>query len=347
MLTPDSILSRHNARIDSSHRVAPSTIRRSLFTVADRTISYHDAGDVTLPTILWWHGGPGEGCNTGYYTYSEGWRHIQVYQPGIDQSSGGPGWSPEQCVDDVASLLTSLGITSVVTAGWSWGSTMSLLFAQRHPRLTSAIVVGGVWLNSRHCVAHYMGSEGTRDFYPAMERGALWRAFGELGDWSAVGIRDALLANPGLAREYAYGELGLATPGADVYAALPSGRDGQLERFAHIEADMMARGEMGEWELSLDFPQQLAGVPLVCVQGRYDQVCRPAAANEVAHRWPGESAVVYFNGGHGSAGFNLPAGLSEEQERGVWAAFRKQFQSTQHLMGAALDEIREGMICTE
>lgn len=135
-------------------------------------IEYDDCTPKAGPAVavvLWHHGGPGEGINRGYYAWSRAsLRHIQINQPGIGRSTGGPGWSPEQTVDDEAALLTHLSVSDpVIVGGWSWGSTMSLLFAQRHPQRVKAVIVGGIWSNSRADVGWYMGPRGARQYLPA------------------------------------------------------------------------------------------------------------------------------------------------------------------------------------
>lgn len=48
--------------------------------------------------------------------------------------------------DDVAGLITALGLDRPVVAGWSDGGNIALELALRHPDSTRALVVAGAWL---------------------------------------------------------------------------------------------------------------------------------------------------------------------------------------------------------
>jgi pimeloyl-ACP methyl ester carboxylesterase len=55
----------------------------------------------------------------------------------------------EDAADDAAALLGELGLTSVVTVGYSMGGPISLLLARRHPQLVRAMVLEATALEWR------------------------------------------------------------------------------------------------------------------------------------------------------------------------------------------------------
>ncbi|NWJ40819.1 MAG: alpha/beta hydrolase [Geothrix sp.] len=261
-------------------------------------------------------------------------RHVSVDQPGTGGSAWIPGWKPEDTVDDAAEFLRLRGITEpVLLEGWSWGSTMALLFAQRHPRLVRGIVIGGMWTNTRKEVRAYLDADGARAWMPGWTE--QFSVFTN-GHGSACDLHRAIREGAGggtLAEAYDAAESEQAgsgqiprqpLPGPIPRVSSPTPVDMETEsdetiRFAYIESEMMCRGQRGIWRLRLQFPRRLASVPLVVIQGRYDQVCLPETAQRVVRAWPGSrKLLVPMNGGHGSfrsprredlerAGVSLPA----------------------------------------
>ena len=266
----------------------------------------YDFGPADAPAILWWNGGPGEGFFPGIVTAClrepMAYRHLVLDQPGVGkgESAWVEGWKPEDTVEDAVAFLKLRGVKGpVLVAGWSWGSTMALLFAQRHPELCRGVAVGGVWSNSPSDVAYYLGPDGTHALMPGMEEA--FAAVAEPAD--ACGLHAALAAGRGgkaLAHAYAEAETAQClltwpmrqpvlkpvadAPGKPVDMATEP--DPEV-RFAYIESEMMCRGERGEWALPMAFPPSLARVPLAVVQGRFDQVCDPRTALRVFQAWPG------------------------------------------------------------
>lgn len=318
-----------------------------------------DLGPREAPVVLWWTGGPGESVDpahlAGRYT-GTGLRMLVLEQPGTGRG-GTPwvqDWRPEDSADDAATFLQLRGVKGpVIVAGWSWGSTMALLFAQRHPGLTRAVAVGGVWTNTPGEVDFYLGATGTRSLLPGLAE-----AFGPAGA-SACDLHRAIAQGTGgaaFAEGYGRAE-GLqarldTTLRTEVLAPLPRtpGRPvdmatetSPLRRFAFIESEMMCRGQRGQWQLELAFPQALKTVPLVVLQGRYDQVCDPQVAVKVWRAWPGtRKLLVPFNGGHGGAPSLPPerlaqAGVDPLQTPAVQKALRLHFGQGSALMAAALE----------
>lgn len=270
----------------------------------------YDFGPADAPAILWWNGGPGEGFFPGIVSgclrEPMAYRHLILDQPGVGrgESQWVEGWKPEDTVEDAVAFLRLRGVKGpVLVAGWSWGSTMALLFAQRHPELCRGVAVGGVWSNSPSDVAYYLGPGGTHALMPG-----LTEAFAAVAKpVDACGLHEAIAAGRGgkaLAHAYAEAETAQClltwpmrepvlkpvadAPGTPVDMATEP--DPEV-RFAYIESEMMCRGERGAWALPMAFPAALAPVPLVVVQGRFDQVCDPRTALRVFQAWPGSRKV--------------------------------------------------------
>jgi proline iminopeptidase len=302
----------------------------------------YDFGPAEAPVVLWWNGGPGSGFDpsivTGCLRDPLAFRHLVLDQPGVGEGASEwvPGWKPEDTVEDAVAFLKRRGVKGpVIVAGWSWGSTMALLFARAHPELCRGVAVGGVWANTPQEVARYLGPEGTHAMMPGMAEA--FRAAAQPSA-SACDLHEALRRGVGghaLVEAYGNAEAlqAVATTAlrAEVLApvAVSEGHPVDMAtekdpevRFAYIESEMMCRGQRGEWALRMDFPKALAAVPLVVVQGRFDQVCDPEVALRVHRAWPGSRKVfIPLNTSHWS---NRPPTEVQLRTAGVDPALRSQ-----------------------
>ena len=328
-----------------------------------RTVRGWDVGRPDLPAVLWWNGGPGAPADPTWdvncFEEASAYRHLEIDSPGTGRSSWVPDWKPEDTVDDAAAFLRLRGVnTPVLVVGGSWGSTMALLFAQRHPDQVSGVVVGGVWANTRQEVAAYLGENGNRTWLPSLQD-----AFRKIvpGVLTASAIHQAIREGRGgkpFAMAYGVAENLQCAEGKiprkpllaeiQVVEAQPvdmfTEQDDDV-RFAFIESEMMSRGERGAWTLKIRFNKRLSRVPLIVFQGRFDQVCSRDIARKVFAAWPGRNKLfVPTNGGHW--GFRGPdketfatAGLAltESQETAAKKAMALHFGNHMVLFGASID----------
>lgn len=328
-----------------------------------RTVRGWDVGRADLPAVLWWNGGPGLPADPAWdvncLEQASAYRHFEIDPPGTGMSSWVPNWRPEDTVDDAAAFLRLRGINKpILVEGYSWGATMALLFAQRHPDMVSGVVIGGVWANTRKEVAAYLGENGNRVWMSGLQD-----AFRQVvpGPLNATSMHRAIReGRGGKALVQAYGD-----------AESLQGSEGRIPRkpllgeipvvdskpvdmvtekdedvvFAYIESEMMSRGERGQWSLKIRFDKRLSNVPIIVLQGRFDQVCSRETAMRVFNAWPcRRKLLVAMNGGHW--GYRGPdkqtfatAGLAltEAQEVLAKKAMALHFGSHRFLIGASID----------
>ena len=100
------------------------------------------------------HGGPGGGSDAFYRRFFDpkAYRIIQIDQRGAGKST------PYACleenttqllVEDMEKLRKHLNVDRWVVFGGSWGSTLSLAYAQKHPQQVKALVLRGIFLLRR------------------------------------------------------------------------------------------------------------------------------------------------------------------------------------------------------
>jgi pimeloyl-ACP methyl ester carboxylesterase len=108
-------------------------------------VRHHQHSDSTAPTVLLLHGWTASSDLQFFSAYEELAKYFSII--GVDHRGHGRGLRPhcpvtlEDCADDAAAVARALGVTSVITVGYSMGGPISLLTAQRHPELVSGMVL--------------------------------------------------------------------------------------------------------------------------------------------------------------------------------------------------------------
>src|SRR6056300_814424 len=109
------------------------------------------SGNPNGEPILFIHGGPGGGCSPEHRRFfnPELYKIILFDQRGCGRST--PHGSLEHnttdyLIDDIEKIRIHLGIDKWALFGGSWGSTLSLAYAQTHPERVNALFLRGIFL---------------------------------------------------------------------------------------------------------------------------------------------------------------------------------------------------------
>ena len=203
-------------------------------------------------------------------------------------------------VSDLERLRESLGIARWQLFGGSWGATLAMAYAQRHPERVIDVILRGVFL-LRERELDWMYRGGAGHLFP--EAWAEFTALVPDGEdplvayhrqvndpspvvaeraaaaWSAwEGAAVSLVPNPALVATYADPRFAVA------FARVA------LHYFTHD-------GWLADNQLVRD-AGKLAGIPGRIVQGRYDAVCPPTTAWELHRAWPGSELLMLPQAGH-------------------------------------------------
>ena len=114
-------------------------------------IYYEECGNPDGKPAVFLHGGPGGGGSTQVRRFfnPEKYRIIIFDQRGCGRSA------PHGClennttwdlVDDIESIRLLLNIEKWLVFGGSWGSTLSLAYAQKYPESVSELVLRGIFM---------------------------------------------------------------------------------------------------------------------------------------------------------------------------------------------------------
>ncbi|MGI3169738.1 prolyl aminopeptidase [Pseudooceanicola sp. C21-150M6] len=270
------------------------------------TVYMEQSGNPDGRPVVVLHGGPGGGCSPAMRRYFDPkiYRVILFDQRGCGRSR--PHASVENnttwhLVADIDHIRDLLGIDSWVVFGGSWGATLALLYAQTHPDRVSHLVLRGVFLMTRKELDwFYQGGAG--QFWPEA-----WARFSDMipqderGDMIAAYARRLFSGNRMEETTFARAWSGWENSLASMRSGGMSGdAPGDYARaFARLENHYFSNfGWLEEDGHILNRMDRIAHIPGVIVQGRYDMICPPATAYQLASVWPNSELQIVGDAGH-------------------------------------------------
>ncbi|MCH2068533.1 MAG: prolyl aminopeptidase [Shimia sp.] len=259
-----------------------------------------------LPVVVV-HGGPGGGSSPAMRRYFDPnvYRVILFDQRGCGHSrphaevENNTSW---HLVADMERIRDTLEIDEWIVFGGSWGATLSLLYAQSHPAQTVYLVLRGVFLMTQSELDWFYGG-GAGHFWPEP-----WARFAELvpkeerGDLIEAYHHRLFCGDRATEIKYARAWSGWENALASVYSN-GSSRDAPAEyarAFSRLENHYFRnRGFLETDGHILANMAVLKDIPGYIVQGRYDMICPPKAAYDLASAW-GKMADLRIirNAGH-------------------------------------------------
>ncbi|MFD0817834.1 prolyl aminopeptidase [Micromonospora zhanjiangensis] len=261
------------------------------------------------------HGGPGSGCTPGWRRYFDpvayrivlfdqrncGRSTPHAGEPTVDLSAN----TTHHLIADIERLRGLLGIDRWLVFGGSWGSTLGLAYAQRHPDRVSELVLFSVATTTRQEVDWITRSMGRvfpeewarfRDGVPVAERdGNLAAAYSRLLHDPDPAVRDRA-ARAWCAWEDTHVATAGRPPRPDPRFADPALRLCVARLVTHYWANAAWLDE----DVLLRGAGTLAGIPGALIHGRLD-ISSPADIPWHLHQaWPGSTLTLLDDTAHGA-----------------------------------------------
>lgn len=271
-----------------------------------------------IPVVVL-HGGPGGGCNPSMRRYfdPQAYRVVLFDQRGCGRSR--PYASVQDnttwhLVQDIETIRTTLGIDRWVVFGGSWGATLSLLYAQKHPDRAAYLILRGVFLMMRRELDWFYGGgagqfwpdlwAGFRDIIPEEERGDL------IGAYHRRLFSGDRAAETRFAQAWTAWENALASIATDGPAGMAP--PNYARAFARLENHYFQNGGWLEVDHQIlrDVPL-IAHIPATIVQGRYDMICPPESSWRLTESWSRAQIKLVPHAGHALS----EPGISQELVR--------------------------------
>jgi proline iminopeptidase len=275
--------------------------------------------------VVFVHGGPGAGTTPRQRQFFDPktYRIVLFDQRGCGQST--PHALLEQnttwdLVEDMEKIRSHLGIERWVVFGGSWGSTLSLAYAEAHPERVSALVLRGIFLLRRHEIRWFY-QEGASFVFPDQWEGFLAPIpVAERGDMLAAYRRRLTGGDPverdRAARAWATWEGSTLTllPNPELVAEF--GEPESAAALARIENHYFVNaGFFDHPDQLLDGVDKIRHIPSVIVQGRYDMCCPMTSAWDLHRRWPEADFQLVLDAGHAAFEPGIADRLVEATDR--------------------------------
>jgi proline iminopeptidase len=269
---------------------------------------WEESGNPHGKPVVFLHGGPGGGTDPKQRRFFDPTRYRIVLfdQRGCGQST--PHASLEEnttwhLVADIEQLREHLKIEKWQVFGGSWGSTLALAYAQRHPDRVTELVLRGIFLLRQSEIdwfyqagAHALFADAWDDYLapiPEHEHKDLLNAY-----YTRLTSDDEKVRLEA-ARAWSIWEGRTSCLFANEELIQRSSGDAFALAFARIECHYFKhRGFFGPDAELLDGVSRLRHIPAVIVQGRYDVVCPMESAWALSKAWPEANLRIVADAGH-------------------------------------------------
>ena len=260
--------------------------------------------------VLFVHGGPGGGCGKYDRRYfdPELYRIILFDQRGSGRST--PHASLENnttpdLVADMEVIRARLGVEKWALFGGSWGSTLSLVYAETYPERVLGLILRGIFLcRPKDLQWFYQGGAAQvfpdywQDFLQPIaeaDRGDLIHAYYRL----LTGDNDLLKMGAAKAWSLWEGRCATLRPNHDVVESFA--KPHKALSLACIEAHYFVNNAFLEPDQIVNNAHRLSGLPGTMIHGRYDMVCPLDNAFALQKAWPDAELQIVREAGHSSS----------------------------------------------
>jgi proline iminopeptidase len=275
--------------------------------------------------VVFVHGGPGGGTDAKQRRFFDpsAYRIILFDQRGCGQST--PHASLEDnstwhLVSDMERLREALGLERWQVFGGSWGSTLALAYAEKHPERVTELILRGVFLLRKREIdwfyqegASILYPDAWEDFLapiPESEQGDLLHAYHRRLTGDDVAARQACARAwsiwEGRTSNLLPNEQQIERMGGDLFSLA----------FARIECHYFVnRGFLEVDDQLLRDAHRIADIPGVIVQGRYDVVCPAESAWALSKVWKKGELKLVRDAGHSAFEPGNASALLEATDR--------------------------------
>ena len=271
-------------------------------------IYVEECGNPDGKPVLMVHGGPGAGCGPNMRRYHDpaAYRIILFDQRGCGRSTPHAELRENTTWDlvaDMERIREHFGLERWQLFGGSWGSCLSLAYAETHPERVSELVLRGIFTLRRSELLWFYQEgaswllpeafEAFREVIPAAERGDMIGAYHRrlTGDDAEAQLRAA--------RAWSMWEGGALSLLPDPGRVAAFGSPHYAIAFARIEAHYFIHaGFFDRDDFLLANTHRIGGIPGVIVHGRYD-LCTPVGiAHDLSKVWPDADLRIVPDAGH-------------------------------------------------
>lgn len=271
-------------------------------------IYFEESGNPDGKPCVFVHGGPGGGTSPAARQFFDPacYRIVLFDQRGCGQSTPHASLTANttiHLIDDMERVREELGIEQWLVFGGSWGSTLSLAYAQSHPERVTQLVLRGVFL-LRPEEVRWFYQEGASHLFPDS-----WQNYlapiphNERHD--LVGAFHKRLTSSDEATRLEAARAWSVWEASTSFLFQNKNFMSQLDEphaalaMARIECHyFINQGFFNSSNQLLDNIDRIRHIPTEIIQGRYDVVCPPKTAWDLHRAWPEATLHIVPDAGH-------------------------------------------------
>ena len=292
--------------------------QHQLAVTAPHQLYVEECGNPDGLPVVFLHGGPGAGCEPYHRRFFDPARYriILFDQRGCGHSRPHASLADnntDALVADIESLRNHLAIERWVVFGGSWGSTLALAYAERHPARVLGLILRGIFLCRPHEI-HWFYQQGASRIFPDFWQDYL-RPIPAAEHYDLVNAYyrrltgDDEITRLACARAWSIWEGRCATLDRDAAVEAHFGSAHTALSLARIECHYFVNNSFLADNELLANAGRLAGIPGVIVHGRYDMVCPVENAWQLHDAWPEAELNIIPGAGHSATEPGIMAAL--------------------------------------
>lgn len=285
--------------------------KRHQLQVSERHELYVDeAGNAQGLPVLFVHGGPGAACDSSSRRFYDPavYRIVTFDQRGCGRSTPHCDLQDNttaELIEDIEKIRVYLGVDKWVLFGGSWGSTLSLLYAQAYPDNVHALILRGIFL-CRQCDLDWLYVSGANRIFPdhweefvrpipEVERDDLVSAYHQrlMGDDE--------LARMSAAKSWSAweGNCSRLRPSAEIMAKFTKPHNALA--LSRIETHFFLNKGFIEENQIINHMDRINHLPGRIIHGRYDVICPLDNALALNAAWPASELHIVRDAGHSAS----------------------------------------------
>ena len=263
--------------------------------------------------VIYLHGGPGAGLTSLYRSFF----NPEIYHIiGFDQRGCGKSMpfahlehnTTDEILEDIQTIRKHLDIDKWVVSGGSWGATLALLCAIKHPKTVKGIILRGTFLARQEDFDWYLAANGgPAQIYPEHYRdfikpvGNADNASDLIGRYHEIFSNGNEIARTAAAKAWTLWEERIATLNSSVMEQDLSDNLHRAISLALFECHYILNKCFIDENYILENIQKISSIPGTIIHGRYDMVCKLAGAYKLRDSWRNSQLFIIPESGHSSS----------------------------------------------
>ena len=267
--------------------------------------------------VLYLHGGPGGGLCSFYRSFFDPQKYRII---GFDQRGCGQSLpfadlnhnTTQDLLEDIETVRHHLGIKKWVLVGGSWGATLALLAAIKHPKTVRAVILRGTFLARQEDFDWYLAADGgAAQLFPEH-----YQQFTDLiqDRLAHESLLDAYyhiftqgdeLSRLAAAKAWCLWEERISLLNTSVNEQDLCQNLHRAHSLAVLECHYLKHGCFIEENYILANVKKISHIPATFIHGRYDVVCKLEAAHSLRQRWRNSQLLIVPEAGHSASDPNI------------------------------------------